>query len=166
MEKILRCAVVGMGLLGSQHAEHLYKHKNTLVTAVCDQKVEKAKRWAEEHACSWYEDFTEMYKKEKPDLVVVATQDPYHKGPILKACKSGIPFVISEKPLTTSLADACEIREAAKKSGTCIKVLFPNRFYPLDRSIRLLVYPGTCGERTAGIFLRSLLRHSSYSAMR
>lgn len=88
MEKILRCAVVGMGLLGSQHAEHLYKHKNTLVTAVCDQKVEKAKRWAEEHACSWYEDFTEMYKKEKPDLVVVATQDPYHKGPYSKPAKA------------------------------------------------------------------------------
>ena len=150
MEKILRCAVVGMGLLGSQHAEHLYKHKNTLVTAVCDQKVEKAKTWAEEHACSWYEDFTEMYKKEKPDLVVVATQDPYHKGPILKACKSGIPFVISEKPLTTSLADACEIREAAKKSGTCIKVLFPNRFYPLDRSIRLLVSGGYLGAPQYG----------------
>lgn len=150
MEKNLRCAVIGMGLLGSQHADHLFSHKNTSVAAVCDQKAEKARVWAEAHACSWYEDFTEMLEKEELDLVVVATQDPYHKAPILGACERGVPYVISEKPLTTSLADAYEIREAAQKSGTCIKVLFPNRFYPLDRSIRLLLRKGYLGTPQFG----------------
>ncbi len=150
MEKIFRCAVIGMGMLGSQHAERLYGHEGVEVAAVCDIKVEKARSWAEKYSCNWYKDFCEMYEKEKLDLVVVATQDPYHKEPIIQACEYKIPYVISEKPLTTCVKDAYEIKEAAGKSGTCIKVLFPNRFYPLDRTIRLMLDKGCLGTPEYG----------------
>lgn len=150
MGKKFRCAVIGMGILGSQHAERLYAHEGTEIVAVCDMKAEKARNWAGQHACRWYEDFREMYEKENLDLIVVATQDPYHKEPIIQACEQKIPYVISEKPLTTSVKEAYEIKEAAEKSGTCIKVLFPNRFYPLDRAIRMMLKEGGLGTPEFG----------------
>ena len=135
----LKCVVIGMGLLGSQHAAYLSRYEKTSVAAVCDLKPEKAQAWAEKHGAAYYSDVKKMLEEIKPDLAVIATQDPYHKEPIITACQAGIPYIISEKPLTTTVEDAVQIREAAAKSGTQIKVLFPNRFYPLDRSIRLLV---------------------------
>lgn len=145
-----RCAVIGMGLLGSQHAERLYHHETTQIVAVCDMKLEKAKSWAEGKNVACYDNFNEMFSKEQLDLVVVATQDPYHKEPLLAACEAKVPYVISEKPLTTRLDDALEVAVAAKKSGTVIKVLFPNRFYPLDQAIRLLLCNGYIGEPQYG----------------
>lgn len=149
---IKKCAIIGMGLLGSQHAERLNKHKTTKVVAVCDIKPEKTKAWASINNVNSYNDFEEMFKKESIDILVVATQDPYHKIPLLSACNYKIPYVICEKPLTTNVKDAMEIKAAAEKSNTIIKVLFPNRLYPIDHSIRLLVQNGFIGEPEYGEF--------------
>jgi predicted dehydrogenase len=149
MEK-RKCAIIGMGLLGTQHAQRLFSHNTTELTAVCDIKPEKARAWAEPNKIPWYDNLEELLKIHKPEILVVATQDPYHKDPIIVACKHHVPYIISEKPLATSLKDALEIREAAKTSNTKIKVLFPNRFYPLDQAIRLLLKEGLIGKPEYG----------------
>lgn len=146
------CAVIGMGLLGTQHADRLNAHGNTRVVAVCDIKTQKAQAWAEENGAHAYSNYDEMFENEEIDLVVVATQDPYHKEPLLSACTHKVPYVIAEKPLCTTLEDALEVQKAARASGTVIKVLFPNRFYPLDRSIRLLVRENYIGRPEYGEF--------------
>ena len=147
-----KCAVIGMGLLGSQHAEHLNKHNTTKVVAVCDIKPEKAKAWADVNNANCYSDFEEMFENESIDILVIATQDPYHKAPLLAACVHNIPYVICEKPLTLNVKDAMEVKEAAQKSNTVIKVLFPNRLYPIDHSIRLLIQKGFIGNLEFGEF--------------
>ena len=147
-----KCAIIGMGLLGTTHADHLKKHNTTEVVAVCDIVPGKAKAWAEANGANHYSDMEDMFKNESIDLLVVATQDPYHKDPILAACAHNIPYVITEKPLTTTLEDAEAVVEAAKKSNTVIKVLYPNRFYPIDHSIRLLVEKGFIGTPEYGEF--------------
>lgn len=146
------CAVIGMGLLGSQHAERLNSHMTTRVVAVCDIKPAKAQEWANANGVRVYTDFQEMLDKEKVDILVIATQDPYHKAPLIEACKRNIPYIICEKPLCTKLLELEEIKTAASQSSSVIKVLFPNRFYPLDRSIRLLVQKGFIGNVEFGEF--------------
>lgn len=146
------CAVIGMGLLGRQHADRLHAHTTTRVAAVCDIKPERAQAWAAANGAAAYADFDEMFDKEEIDLAVIATQDPYHKAPLLSACAHKVPYVISEKPLCTNLEDALEVQAAAKASGSEIKVLFPNRFYPLDRTIRMLVQGGYIGRPEYGEF--------------
>lgn len=148
----LKCAIVGMGMLGSQHAKYLSAHENTEVVAVCDIKTDKAELFAKEHGTRVYSDVQKMLDEIHPDLVIIATQDPYHKAPIVAACNSGVRYIISEKPLTTTIEDAKEVAAAAAKSGTQIKVLFPNRFYPFDRAIRMLLMKGFLGAPQYGEF--------------
>lgn len=143
-------AVIGMGLLGSMHANKLKDHKGTKVIAVCDMMAEKAKTWAEANGAAWYDSVEKLFAKEKPDVVVVATQDPYHKEPILVACAHKVPYIICEKPLTTTVEDALEIEKVSKASGTEIKVLFPTRFSPLDQTVRLLLREGFLGQPSYG----------------
>jgi predicted dehydrogenase len=143
-------AVIGMGLLGSMHANKLKEHKNTRVIAVCDMMAEKASSWAEANGAAWYDSVEKLFSREKPDIVVVATQDPYHKEPLLAACAHKVPYIICEKPLTTTVEDALEVEKAAKDSGAEIKVLFPTRFYPLDQAVRLLLREGFLGQPSYG----------------
>lgn len=147
---VKNCVIVGMGLLGAMHADRLNQYKNTKVVAVCDMVAEKACDWAEKNGTDWYDSVDKMLAGHKPDLMVVATQDPYHTEPLLAACKNKVPYVICEKPLTTSLEDALKVKKAAEESGTAIKVLFPNRLFPLDQTVRLLLTEGFVGKPEYG----------------
>ncbi len=146
----LKCAVIGLGLLGSQHAERLMQYENTRLVAVCDIKREKAEAWGKLHGVESFSSVEEMFTKLEIDLAVVATQDPYHKAPVIAACKAGVRYIICEKPLATTVEDAMEIAEAAGASGSQIKVLFPNRFYPLDIAVRILLKNGILGKPLYG----------------
>jgi len=146
------CAIIGMGLLGVQHADRLHKHSTTQVVAVCDILLDKAKTWAEANSTNYYNDCEDMLKKEKIDILVIATQDPYHKEPLIAACAHNVPFVICEKPLTTTLEDAMEVLKAAENSDTLIKILYPNRFYPIDQTIRYLLEKDLIGDIEYGEF--------------
>lgn len=143
-------AVIGMGLLGSMHADRLSRYKNTKVVAVCDIVADKARQWAEKNGTKWYDSIGRLFAEQKPDIVVVATQDPYHKEPLLAACAAGVSYIICEKPLTTTVEEALEVQKAAEASGTVVKVLFPNRLFPLDQSVRLLLGEGYLGRPEYG----------------
>ena len=145
MVKKLRCAVVGIGVLGTQHSEFILNYPRAELVAICDIKEEKLHNFSKKHKVITYTDCKKMYKNEKLDLVVVATQDPYHKEPILEACRVNLQYVICEKPFTTTVPDANEIIEAARKSDTKIYVLFPHRRHPLDEAIHILVKNGYLG---------------------
>lgn len=150
MKKIEKCAIIGMGLLGTAHADELNGYHGICVTAVCDLYPEKAKVWANENGAACYDDYNEMLIQENPDLVVITTQDPYHTAPLLACCEAKVPYVLCEKPLTTSVEDAMAVKEAALKSGTQIKVIFPNRLFPLGQSIHLMISEGYLGEPKYG----------------
>ncbi len=150
MEKSIKCCVIGLGLLGSVHTEKLYGNLKTRLTAVCDIDAKKAKFTGEKYKVNYYTDAAEMFKKEKIDMAVVATQDPYHKDPVINACKAGVKKIICEKPLATTVEDAEQMLEAAEKGKNDIFVLFPNRFYQLDNAVRLIVREGYMGNPLYG----------------
>ena len=153
MDRKLKCAVVGIGLLGIQHSTFLLNYPRAELVAICDIKEEKLSDFSNKHKeykVKTYTDCKEMYKNENLDLVIVATQDPYHKEPVLEACRANLPYVICEKPFTTTISDANEIIEAAKESDTKIYVLFPHRRHPLDEAIHILVKNGYLGTPKYG----------------
>ena len=128
MNKKLKCAVVGLGLLGTRCSKSLLNFPRTELVAICDIKEEKIRDFSNKHKVKAYTDCKEMYKNENLDLVVVATQDPYHKEPILEACRAKLTYVICEEPLTTTIPDANEIIEAAKKMAQKYMFFFQTDF--------------------------------------
>ena len=71
MEKEIKAAVIGVGLLGSAHSRTLNKHKSVEVTSISDIREEAGREIAAEIDAAYYRDYAEMLKKEKPDLAVV-----------------------------------------------------------------------------------------------
>ena len=92
-----------------------------------------------------YNDFDEMMKEQKPDVLIVATVDRYHHEYIIRGLTYGCD-VITEKPMTID-GDKCnQILEAGKKSGRKVNVTFNCRFMPFVKRVKELLDEGLVGE--------------------
>ena len=142
----LRAGVVGLGILGSQHVRFLSAQPEVDVTAVADIRRETADKLAGEVDAVAYSDYREMLREQKLDVVVVATPDPLHKDPVIAAIKAGIPSIIQEKPMATTLEDAEQMLAAAEKAGARIYVNFANRGSQTDRATFYVIQQGLLGD--------------------
>ena len=154
MDTIKRVGIIGMGMLGTSHAKVVLEHPVMKLCAVCDTYEQKTKELTNKHPeIKSYTDFMAMLHEEKLDIIIVATQDPYHKEPLLAAIGAGIKQIICEKPLTTTLEDAEEVKKAAEEAGASIYLCFMLRMSTLNRAFRLLVRGGYLGKLLHGEFV-------------
>lgn len=97
-----------------------------------------------------YSDYREMARAEaaRPDgieVVSIATPNHLHYPVACAFVDAGI-HVLCEKPLTTTLAHALELRERARARGVCFGLTHNYSAYPLVRAARALVAAGEIGE--------------------
>ncbi len=150
MDKRLRAGVIGLGILGRQHAEYLHAHARVDLVAIADIRAEAAHQVAASLGVESFVDYREMLQQHTLDLVVVATPDPLHREPTLAAIQAGVPHILQEKPLATTLADAEAIYEAVERSGARLFVNFANRASPLDQATRYVLREGLLGKVVYG----------------
>ncbi len=137
-------AVIGTGLLGERHARVFAEIPETELVAVADIQEERAKAVAEKLGVAWYTDTNEMLKRADVQAVSVATPDHLHREPVL-ACLNAGKHVLTEKPLSTSLADALAMLEAARGTGLVFMVNFSQRLVPENAWIKRTIDSGLIG---------------------
>jgi len=94
---------------------------------------------------SAYTDYVEMLEKENLDLVSVVTPDFAHKAPTIEALKMGVNVVV-EKPLATTVRDAEDMVNEAKKKGLLLFTNFFNRWNPPFALTKERVKRGELGD--------------------
>lgn len=146
----LKAGVIGLGILGSEHARFLKNHHATQLVAVADVRRDVADKVAAELGAVAYSDYREMLKSHALDLVAVATPDPLHREPTVAALEAGVPNIVQEKPLATTMEDAIAIYEAVEKRGAKLFVNFANRAACLDIATRYVVQQGLLGRVVYG----------------
>ena len=124
--------VVGVGEHGS---ELLRSCTEEQVTALCDvdRRALDAVRSAYPHA-SLYQDFRQMFDREKLDAVVVATADHTHAVICAAALQSGY-HVYCASPLTRTISEARRLSELAARTRCATQVGEP--FTSLEVEVRL-----------------------------
>ena len=151
MTEQLKAGVIGLGLLGSGHVQVLSERPEVKITAVADIRVDKANEIAGQAGIQGYSDYEQMLREQVLDLVVVATPDALHREPMLAAVKAGVPNIILEKPLATTVPEAEEMFEAAETAGTRVFVAFANRgASPLDGATYYVLQEGLLGDIVYG----------------
>jgi len=150
VERVLKAGVIGVGILGRWHSKFLHDHPNTRLVAVADTIEERAKAEGEKYGAHAYKDYVQMLQQEKLDLVVVATPDPFHRDPVVAAAQAGVPYIVTEKPMATTVADAKAMLEATKKAGAKLWVNLNNRVGPMDRATRYVIQNGLIGKPVYG----------------
>lgn len=121
--KTWRVAMIGAGFIIQRgHVPAFQKLDNVEVVAICDVAQDRVQAFATQAGIPGvYTDYKTMLAAEKPDLVVIATPNTFHKPMTLDALEAGAN-VLCEKPLALTYADAQEMVAKAKSVGKVLTV--------------------------------------------
>ena len=144
------CGVIGTGILGANHAEFLSLQARAQLVAVADVRLDAAQKVAEKTGSKAYSSYDEMLAKEKLDLVLVETPDHLHKTAAIACCQAGVPNLVIQKPLSTTVEDAKSILDAATHSGTRVFVWYGNRAFGSDMATQYAIRSGLIGKVVYG----------------
>ncbi len=92
-----------------------------------------------------YDDYAEMLRTERPELVAVVTPDHLHRGVVEAAIAAGVRGIFCEKPIATTLEDADAIVAAVRAAGVTMNINYTRRWYPEFVEARRLVRSGEVG---------------------
>jgi predicted dehydrogenase len=127
--KDIRAAVIGLGGMGRRHLAAL-DALGVAVTGLCDMNLPAARALAASRnaAPAVVADWRELVRPGATDLLCVATNGPSHHEIVLAAARAGIPFVLCEKPMSTSGARTRAMAQACAAAGTRLAVNLCRRF--------------------------------------
>src|SRR4029078_1997751 len=108
----LRVGVIGVGLMGADHAERLAKPTaNATLVAVADPDLARAQQLAAGFTdVTAYADALELIRDERVDAVLIASPRFVHPEQ-LQACIEAGKYTLCEKPLTMDAASSLQVIE-------------------------------------------------------
>jgi predicted dehydrogenase len=124
---VLSAAVIGCGRVGELHAAALADCEDATLVAVCDPDRDKSRRLAERFQATPFDDFVELLRTVRPDVVTVGTPDALHFEPVMTALEAG-SHVFCEKPLATGIDEARAMARAAEDRRRFLGVDFNRRY--------------------------------------
>ena len=148
MEK-LRVAIVGCGgIANGKHLPALKTVKDIELVAFCDIIVERAEKAAKEYGVEGarvYEDYRELLKVEKPDVVHVCTPNREHSEVAIAAMEAGAD-VLCEKPMAINEAEAKAMLECAQRTGRTLSIGYQSRYRADSQYMKAECEKGTFGN--------------------
>ncbi len=168
----IRCAVIGIGNMGSKYAVMLDRGEidGLTLAAVCCRSDERA-AWARDNLIEG----VQIYRSEEAlyeaadtfDAVLIVTPHKQHPAMAVRAFKAG-KHVMCDKPAGATAADALRMNEAAARSGRVYAMMCHQRTYDKHEKIRRLLAKKAVGEiRRVSLensrFFRTQFYHASGS---
>ncbi len=133
------------------HAAALARIPGAEVVAICDLLPEATEKFIERWGDTWpgmtvYHDAAALIANESLDVLAICTPDDRHADLVVAAAERGIPAIMCEKPLATSLADADRMLAAIERAGTLVSVDHTRRWDPFYARVKELIEAGRIGE--------------------
>ncbi len=144
----IRFGVIGVGNIGSMHAENLFsgKIKGAELAAVCDIDPEKRQKAAQQYGVLSFGDYRELLRSQAVDAVIVSVPHYLHPEIAIAAMKAGL-HVVTEKPAGVRVGDVEKMNREAAKHDTVFAIMFNQRTNPLFQKAKALVESGELGEK-------------------
>jgi predicted dehydrogenase len=159
MESV-RLGLIGMGLIGTPHARTLQKVEQCELAAVADVD-EKQKETAAELGVRFYQNCEQMIRRETLHGVIIATPNHLHATMGIACAERGLHLFV-EKPITSNLADADRLIDAAKRNNVRILVGHQRRFNARVEKARDVVRGGELGKLVGATITWALLKPREY----
>ena len=156
----VRIAVIGAGLIGSQHIRRVLSEPEATLAAIVDP-TDKARELARSHGTPWFPELPALLQADRPDGVIVATPNQLHVVNGLACVEAGIPMLM-EKPVSDDVASGWELVAATERAGVPMLVGHHRRHSPLIQEAKAIVASGTIGRVTTVNGLCWFLKPSSY----
>jgi len=141
----LRLALVGIGRMGSYHAESLEKIAEAELVAIADPDEATARERIGRRPIDWVSDYRSLLEREDIQAVSVCTPSVHHAHVALDAIAAG-KHVFVEKPIATALEDGLRMAAAARVAGVKLMVGHVERFNPAVGKLAELIAQGRIGR--------------------
>ena len=146
----MKLGMIGFGFRGAYMLRTLLQEESEVIlAAVADVSPECAsKRIAAfnlGYSPRMYLDAAEMLQREELDGVIVSTRCNLHTRFAVMVLERGIPLFL-EKPVSTTMEDLIELKEAGDKSLSPVVVSFPLRVTSIVQKAKEIVDSGELGK--------------------
>ena len=151
---MMNVGIVGCGVIGRKRAQALGAGK---LVACSDAVFERARGVATEHGAQAVADWREMVKRPEVQMVVVATTQDWLAPVTLAAVQAG-KHVLVEKPAARRAGELEAVVQAARASGSLVRVGFNHRFHPALHKAHEMFGAGAVGPL---MYLRARYGHGA-----
>jgi len=159
ISKKIRCAIVGLGRIGStleddekrekpaSHAGAIHDHPETILVAGCDLKVKSRDQFKERWSISKiYSSCEPMLNACEIDILHIATPPQNHFESLKLGLEHNIPVIICEKPLAADIKEAEKMLHLVESSPTKVIVNHERRYSHQFVHTRQLISDSTHGQ--------------------
>ena len=140
----VKLAVLGAGMIGKRHIEHVLTQDCAELMAIVDP-TDMGRALAAEKGTHWYPDFATMLRQERPEGAIISTPNQMHVENGLDVIAAGVPALV-EKPLADSVAEATRLVDAAERAGVPLMTGHHRRHNPLIQAAKQAIDGGRLGQ--------------------
>jgi UDP-N-acetylglucosamine 3-dehydrogenase len=130
----LKLGVVGVGVMGSNHARVLAEIAGVHLVGVVDPERKQREFVARTLGCAEFSDLDALFRS-GVDAVTIAAPTHLHHDLALKCISHGI-HVLVEKPIAPTVEEGRAIVAAARRAGVTLMIGHVERFNPAVESIK------------------------------
>lgn len=144
---MINIALIGFGYWGPNVARNIHINKEFNLYAICDYKeerLEKAKSIYVEQT-SYEIDYKKLLSNPEIKAIAIAVETSGHYSLVKEALLTG-KHVYVEKPFTSTVQEAQELKELALELGLIIHVDHIMIFHPIIRKIKELIDSNELGD--------------------
>jgi len=144
---MLNIALIGFGYWGPNIAKNININPNLNLHTICDMVDESLLRAQQIYASSTHyeKDYKKVLENKDIDAIAIATQTSSHYY-LIKEALLASKDVYVEKPFTSTLKEALELEELAKKQNKIIHIDHIMMFHPAIQKIKELIESDELGE--------------------
>jgi predicted dehydrogenase len=142
-----RISVAGAGLIGKRHIEEATDSSAVGLASIVDPGP-AGPELARKYGVPLYTSLAELFEKDKPDGVVLATPNQMHVDGGLECVAAGVPVIV-EKPIGDTVDGATRLVEAGEKAGVPVLTGHHRNYSPIMAKAREIVRSGVLGPIVA-----------------
>ncbi|NRP74578.1 1,5-anhydro-D-fructose reductase [Ensifer psoraleae] len=144
MTQRVKLAVLGAGLIGKRHIQHVLTEPSAQLSAVVDP-TPVGETIAREAGVKWFTSFAQMIAADRPDGIIVATPNQAHVQNGLEAVEAGVPALI-EKPIADDIISGEKLIAAAEAKGVPLLTGHHRRHNPVMQKAKEIIESGKLGR--------------------
>ena len=140
----MRVGMIGTGAISHKHAQ-AYENIGYELTVCTDINTESGRAFADRYGCQFVPTFQEVCLHPRVDYVDVCTFPDFRLQPV-EICAEAKKHVQVQKPMSTNLATARKMMDAARSAGIQLSVVSQHRFDDSTQFLRRALDEGRLGR--------------------
>ncbi|MDD9267744.1 Gfo/Idh/MocA family protein [Paenibacillus sp. GCM10023248] len=162
MDKKVRFAVIGAGVIAPSHAKAIAGNSEAELVAVADVEPDKANKLAEDFSIPYvYRDYQELLKRDDIDAITVAVPSGYHAEVVIAAAEAG-KHVLVEKPLDITADSMTRMISACRQADVKLGCVFQRRVTEASIVAKQAIESGKLGKLVLGDAYQKSYRSPQY----